>query len=234
MNRYRSQAYGIILIFLVSCFYGCASSPKKVTKGEEFPFMYEEIPTSILIMPPMNESTAADAKEYYATTIQEILSYRGYYIFPYEITADIFKMEGIYDTEIIRDIPPTKFREFFGADAVLFTTIKKWNLSYVVLASTLTVAIECVLKSTKSDRVLWSYNGTVVVDLSGSSGGGGLAGLIASIVITAAKSAMADYVPHARTANYRALSSMPFGKYHPQHLTDQSMEILDQTPVERE
>jgi hypothetical protein len=234
MNRLKNKAYGIIVIFLVSGFYGCATAPSKVTKGDEFPLMYEEAPTSILIMPPMNESTAAEAKGYYATTIQEILSYRGYYIFPYEITADIFKMEGIYDAEIIRDVPLVKFREFFGADAVLFTTIKKWDLSYVVLASKLTVAIECMLKSTKSDQVLWKYNGTVVVNLSGSSGGASLVDLIASIVITAAQSAMADYVPHARTANYRAFSSMPFGKYHPQHLTDQSMEIIDQTTEHRE
>ena len=217
-----------ILISVAVMVAGCA--PKATTKGEEFPLMYEETPLTILILPPINESTAADAKQYYATTVQEVLSYWGYYVFPYEVTSDILKMEGIYDAELIRNVPLAKFREYFGADAVLFTTIKKWDLSYMVLASNLTVAIDEELKSTKTDQTLWSYNGTVVVDLSGGNTGGGLGGLIAKAVIAAASSALVDYVPYARQANYRALSSFPFGKYHPNFMTDQSMQFIDQTP----
>ena len=217
-----------ILLTVAVIVAGCA--PKTITKGEKFPLMYEEAPLTILILPPMNESTAAEAKQYYATTVQEVLSYWGYYVCPYEVTSDILKMEGIYDAELIRSVPLAKFREYFGADAVLFTTIKKWDLSYMVLASNLTVSIDEELKSTKTDQTLWAYNGTVVVDLSGGNTGGGLAGLIAKAIITAASSAMADYVPYARQANYRALSSFPFGKYHPNFMTDQSMQFIDQTP----
>ncbi|MCP4763660.1 MAG: hypothetical protein GY870_17955, partial [archaeon] len=208
--------------------FSCA--PKMNTKSSEFALMYEEQPLSIVILPPMNESTAADAKEYYSTTIQEPLAYTGYYTFPYPITSEILKMEGIYDTELLVDLPLSKFKEYFGADAVLFTTIKKWDLSYMVIASSLTVSIDCSLKSTTSDQVLWTYIGTVVVDLSGGNSGGGLAGLIVKTVITAVNSAVADYVPYARQANYRALYSMPYGKYHPQHNKDQNIEFIDQTP----
>lgn len=214
------------LIVLILFITGCG--PRMITKSEKFPLMYEETPASILILPPMNESTAADAKDYYATTIQEPLSFRGYYVFPYEVTTEILKMEGLYDAELLKDVPLTKFREFFGADAVLFSTIKKWNLSYVILASTLTVSIDCELKSTKSDQILWRYNGTVVVDLSGGSSGGGIAGLIVKAIATAVASAMADYVPHARVANYRALSSMPYGKYHGEYMKDRELKIIDQ------
>ncbi len=207
-----------------------ACAPSKSTKLAEFPLMYEENPVSILILPPMNESTAADAKEYYSTTIQEPLASSGFYTFPYPITADILKMEGIYDTELLVNMPLAKFKEFFGADAVLFTTIKKWDMSYMVLSSTLTVSVDCQLKSTASDQTLWKYTGTVVVDLSGGDTGGGIAGLIAKAIVTAVSSAMADYVPYARQANYRALSSMPYGKYHAQHNKDQSVQFIDQTP----
>jgi hypothetical protein len=200
------------------------------TKLMEFPLMYQEQPASILILPPMNESTAADAKEYYSTTIQEPLAFSGYYTFPYPITADILKMEGIYDSELLINMPLAKFKEYFGADAVLFTSIKNWDLSYMVLASTLTVSIDCNLKSTTSNQTLWKYTGTVVVDLSGGNTGGGLTGLIVKAVITAASSAMADYVPYARQANYRALASIPLGKYHAQHNQDQDMQFVDQTP----
>ena len=222
----------IFLIFaLFISFVASGCGPKMVTKGEKFPLMYDEAPLSILILPPMNESTAAEAKEYYSTTIQEPLSLAGYYVFPYEITADLLKMEGLYDAELLRNTPLIKFREYFGADAVLFTTIKKWDLKYMVLVGTLTVSIDCELKSTKTDQILWKYNGTVVVDLSGGDTGGGIAGLIAKAIITAVNAAVVDYVPHARTANYRAIASMPYGQYHPQHSLDQSQKIVDQTPT---
>src|ERR1035437_1335602 len=102
----------IILIFIVFSLSACA--PKMVTKGDKFPLLYEEMPVSILILPPMNESTAAEAKDYYATTIQEPLSFSGYYVFPYDITTEILKMEGIYDAELMKDLPLQKFREYFG------------------------------------------------------------------------------------------------------------------------
>jgi hypothetical protein len=222
-----------LLIVAVMCLSLNACAPKMVTKGDKFPRLYEEMPNSILILPPMNESTAADAKDYYATTIQEPLSFSGYYVFPYEITTELLKMEGIYDAELMKDLPLQKFREYFGTDAVLFTTIKKWDLAYMLIAANLTVSIDCELKSTQSDAILWKYNGTIVVDLSGGSSGGGIAGLIAKAIVTAINSAMADYVVHARTANYRALHSLPFGKYHPLHGQDRAHEFIEQTPPQQ-
>lgn len=218
------------LFFLSAGFFLFISAcgPKMVTKGEKFPLLYEETPATILVMPPINQTTAANAKEYYSTTIQEPLSLTGYYVFPYEVTADILKMEGIYDAELLTNMPLPKFREYFGADAVLFTTIKKWDMSYMVISSTLTVSVDCQLKSTHSDQVLWEYNGTVVIDLSGGNSGGGLAGLIAKAIVTAINSAMADYVPYARMANYQALSSIPYGKYHENFNKDRDQKIIEQ------
>ena len=228
LKKYFCSIFGILAILLLS-----ACAPKMSTKLAEFPMMYEERPASILILPPINESTAADAKEYYSTTIQEPLAFAGYYTFPYPITSEILKMEGIYDTELLVNLPLSKFKEYFGADAVLFTTIKKWDLSYMILASTLTVSIDCKLKSTTSNQILWKYTGTVVVDLSGGNAGGGLAGLIVKVVVAAVQSAVADYAPYARQANYRALSSMPYGKYHSEHNKDQQVQFVDQTPKEK-
>ena len=223
----KNNTYAMLCILILSLTSACA--PKRSTKFNEFPLMYEEMPAAILILPPMNESTAADAKEYYATTIQEPLSFAGYYTLPYPITSEILKMEGIYDSELLVNVPLSKFKEYFGADAVLFTTIKKWDLSYVVLASTLTVSIDCQLKSTKSNQTLWKYTGTVVVDLSGGNPGGGLGGLIAKVIIAAVNTAVADYVPYARQANDRALSSLPYGKYNLRHNKDQQDQFEDQT-----
>jgi len=49
-------------------------------------------------------------------------------------------------------MPLDKFHEYFGADAVLFTTIEKWDLSYLVFISSLTVSVGFEIKSTKTSR----------------------------------------------------------------------------------
>jgi len=209
-----------LMILLSAC------GPKYTTKKDAFPNMYEEKPLSILVLPPINMTTAADAKEYYATTIAEPLSYAGYYIYPIEVTTDILKNEGLYDTEILGGLPPEKFKQFFGADAVMYIKILKWDTSYYVIGGNVTVAVDCLLKSTTTGRDLWKYDGLIRVDTSGDSGGGGLAGLLVKVVATAIKTATTDYVPLAKRANLFTISSMPYGKYNPNFDKDRDAQII--------
>jgi len=222
----------ITLIALVGSMFilsGCG--PSYVTKGTEFPKMYEQAPKSILILPPMNESTDAEAKDYYMTTTEMPFALMGYYTFPTEMVSDIMKQEGVYDTEILYNMPLDKYYEYFGADTVLFTRIKKWDVSYMVLASSLTISIEAKIVSTKTSQELWKYTGTVVVDLSGGDTGGGIGGLIAKAVIAAVNTATADYVKYAHTANRRIIYTLPFGPYHEMYMKDQGVQLVDQTPA---
>jgi hypothetical protein len=208
-------------------FVGC--NPQ-ITKQEFAPKMYSEHSLSIVVLPPINNSTAADAKEYYTTTIAEPLTNCGYYVFPLEVVNDILKQEGLFDTETMMNVPVQKFREFFGADAVLFVTIEKWNTSYLITSGSVTVTIRCELKSTVTGEVLWFYDDTVTVDTSGDSGGaGGWAGLIAKAVTTAIKTAATQYVPLARKANEKILLAIPYGKYHESYNADGQMKIEKKT-----
>lgn len=232
MHNAKAIFRATLMIFAVISLAGCMAQ-HRTTKLAEFPQMYQEKPQSILVLPPINESTDAEAKDYYSTTIPIPMIFHGYYIFPYELTSEILKQEGIYDSELLRDVPLVKFQEYFGADAVMFTTIKKWDLSYVVLASSLTVSINCEIKSTHTSETLWNYNGTVVVDLSGGGGGGGWVGLLLKAAITAANSAAADYVRYASVANYRAVAALPYGRYHSMYQQDMQQVIIDQTPPEK-
>ena len=216
----------ITSMFILS---GCGAS--YVTKGTEFPKMYEQAPRSILILPPMNESTDAEAKDYYMTTTEMPFALMGYYTFPTEMVSDIMKQEGVYDTEILYNMPLDKYYEYFGADTVLFTRIKKWDVSYMVLASSLTISIEAKIVSTKTSQELWKYTGTVVVDLSGGDTGGGIGGLIAKAVIAAVNTATADYVKYAHTANRKIIYTLPFGPYHEMYMKDQGVQLVDQTPA---
>ena len=217
-------------IVFMSILTGCASGPTYTTKVAEFPKMYDQKPRSILILPPMNESTDTEAKDYYMTTVEMPFAMMGYYTFPVEMVSDIMKQEGVYDTEVLYNMPLDKFYEYFGADTVLFTKIKKWDISYAVVASSLTVVIESKIVSTKTSEELWTYMGAVVVDLSGGNGGGGgIAGLIASAIVTAINTAAADYVKYAHVVNSRIIHTLPAGPYSLIYLKDQGMKFVDQT-----
>jgi len=214
----------IIIILCMGMFSSCV---KYITKQEAYPKMYEEKPLSIVILPPINMSTAADAKEYYSTTIAEPFAESGFYIYPIEVVADIFKYEGIYDSGNIENISPAKFKEYFGADAVCYIRILKWDTSYFVIGGSITVSFSFKVVSTKSGNTLWEYSGTKVLDTSGDdAGAGGLAGCLILMASTAIKTAAADYVPLAKKANYEVLTTIPYGKYHKKHDLDRNDKIV--------
>ena len=199
----------------------CAGS-SIINKSEAFPDMYDEKPLSILVLPPLNSTTAADAKDYYLTTVAEPLSQVGYYVFPIEIVNEVMKNEGIYDSEELLNIDPTKFREYFNADAALFTNILVWDTNYKVIAGSVTVHIEFLLKSTHTGSILWSYNEAITIDTSGDN-----SNILVSLIQTAIKTATQDYIPIAKQVNWRVLNTMPFGQYHLNHDLDQEVQSVN-------
>lgn len=203
------------LLFLT----GCAS---KITKGEAFPAMYEEKPVSILVVPSINHSTAADAPDLYSSTINEPLSNAGFYVLPMEVTDRFLRNEGLAEGGQIKDIPPQKFAETFGADAVFYATIEKWDTTYYVIGGNVAVGIDFKLKSTKTGETIWNYKQELTVDTSEDAGHP-----LLSIAITAIKTAVQDYVPIARRVNLIALNGVPYGKYHKWHGQDREAELLE-------
>jgi hypothetical protein len=199
------------LILLGLLLAGCTPT---ITKEEFAPNMYKNHPVSILVLPPINNSTAAEAKEYYLTTVTEPLAEAGYYVYPIEMVSEILKEEGLFDTETMRNVPMSKFKDFFGADAVLFVKIEEWNTSYFITSGSVTVKLACELKSTTNGETLWFYDDKVTVNTSASSGGGGGLGLLFQVVATAIQTATQDYVPIARQVNQNIMLAMPAGKYN--------------------
>lgn len=218
-------------LILGTALSGCTSF---VTKEEFAPKMYSDHPISILVLPPINKSTAADAKEYYATTVAEPLTNSGYYVFPLEVVYDILQQEGLFDTETMLSVPPQKFREFFGADAVLYVTILQWNAQYLLTSGSVTVKAACELRSTHSNDVIWFYDEAVTVSTSGGSGGAtGLAGLLVQAISTAVKTAVQSYVPLARQASEKVFLAMPYGKYHRDFEKDRKNTIENKKALEQ-
>ena len=203
----------ITIILAVSFLSGCVEMG---TKQDAFPSMYgPQKPVTILVVPAINESTAADAGDLLNVTVSQPFTNMGYYVVPMPIVADIFRNEGIIEGTQIKGLPTEVFKKNFGADAVLFMTIESWEKNYAVIAGNVTVGIEYVLLSTTSNEVLWSYEQVVVIDTSGGSGN-----IFADLISTAIATGMTDYASVARQVHARAVTAMPFGKYHPRSGAD--------------
>jgi hypothetical protein len=214
----------IVIAVLVTAIFASCSPMAKLTKAEAFPRMYSETPLSIAVAPPINEVTAADAGEFYLSTIAEPFTMHGYYIFPIPIVRQVLQDEGVYNT--LQELPQPdvaqKMYTLFGADATLFARIQKWDKKYRVIAGNVTVLIDYQLVSGKTGQMLWSHAKEVVIDTSGDTNNG----LLAALIETAITTAVTDFVPIARQANSLALIAFPFGNYSPLFNKDNDVKVI--------
>ena len=210
--------YIVVAGYLIS---SCSGLPIQ-TKAEAYPAMYDDRkPLSVLVIPAINNSTAAEATDFFNVTITEPLSNVGYYTMPVEIVKDIFQKEGIVDSTMIKGLPTSIFKKNFGADAVLFVTINKWDKQYVVIAGNVSVSMDYVMLSTETSEVIWSYSATQSIDTTAESSGF----IMLDILSTAITTATTDYVPIAKQVNYQAFTALPHGGYSDLHGLDQKQSI---------
>lgn len=194
---YYAMIIGVMLLT------SCTSS---LTRGTQYPKMYEEKPVSILIMPPINRTNSVEAKEYFYTSLAYPLCEKGYYVVSPFLAMDIMQQESAYDSEMFIEGKLDPFRNVFGVDAALFTIINDWSKNN--LSNTITVGVEYLLRSTKTGEVLFERKGTLKVDCSLTSSGG-LLGMAANMLNTATT----DKVVGARKCNWYVLSDIPAGRY---------------------
>lgn len=209
-----------ILAILVS---SCA---EQVTKGVRYAKLYEEKPLTVVVMPPINQTSNVAAKEYFYTTLYAPLCEKGYYVFSPYMTKDIFQGESAYDSEMFIDGDLSMFKNVLNADAAMFTVIKSWKKN--LLGGKVTVGVEYILKSTTTNEVLYKREGLISVDSSVKTSGGGLAGLAVSVIGTAVKTAATEHVVAGRNCTVFVLSDMPVGKYDDKYGLDK--EILAGEP----
>lgn len=201
----------IAILAVAACLASCGSSASFTTLADKYPGMYEEQPVSIVIMPPINQTNHAEAKDYFYTTLYTPLCEKGYYVYSPYLTMELFQQESAYDSELFIEGGLSKFREVLGADAAMFTVIKDWRRSNV--GGTLTVDIQYLLRSTKTGQTLYSREGTITVDTSIHSGAGGWVGALADLAATAIATAATDKIVAGRRCNNYVLSDFPAGKY---------------------
>ena len=201
----------ILLFAIISVAFSSCTTTVPILKTVAYKGMYNEKPLSVLLMPPINKSTAVEAKEYFHSTLIVPLNNAGFYVIPPFLSMEILKKESAYDSELFLNSSLTKFGEIFGADVVLFTIINKWDKTY----GRVSVGVEYILKSTKTNETIYDRKGTINYNTSVSSSGGGLVGALITVAATSINTAATKYVDVARVCNNYTLIDLPLGKYAP-------------------
>jgi hypothetical protein len=206
MNKYAA----FLLIALLS---GCATTPVEPWDRSAFE---AAAPTSILVVPSVNKSLDVDAPSYMLSSLTVPLAEKGYYVFPVNTTKVVLEQEGFYEAEQVHQQPSADLAKLFGADAVLYVTINRWDAKYVLLSTTVTVNFDYKLVS-KDGVEIWATNEQLQYQPQTSDTGSPLGNLIAMAVNAAITRAAPNYMPLTKQANQRAFvlghKAIPNGPY---------------------
>jgi len=191
---------------------GCAAP---VSKTDLSAFQAAK-PRSILVVPAVNKSLDVDAPNYLLTTLSLPLAEKGFYVFPVHTAKTVLEQEGFYEGEVVHQQQPQALARLFGADAVLYVTINRWDAQYAVLATTVTVNFDYRMVS-KDGTELWSANKQMQYTPQNQNTGHPLANLIVAAVNAAVTRAAPNYMPLAHMANDQVFingpTAIPDGPY---------------------
>ena len=191
-----TQLFKYLLVPLsIALTTGCVSTP---------PFDYSafrrHLPRSILVLPPLNQTTDVNAPYSFLSTITHPLAECGYYVFPVAVLDAYMKENGLPSPEEMHGVSLKKFRDIIGADAVLYVTIEEWGQKYLILQSITTLNTRAQLVDTVTGEIIWQ--GTQDVKQGSAVGGGPITMLIAA-VLTQVVETVTDFTHDlSRTANY--------------------------------
>ena len=181
--------------------------------------MYNDMPVTILVMPPINNTTHVEAKDLLYTSISRPLVEAGYYVISPLLSMDVLKSESAYDAELFIDQPLTMFKNYFGVDAVVFSQIDDWTKRGFGIDT----KIRYIIKSTTSGEILFDRSCDLHLDLQQNSGNSSALAQLIDLAASAIITATTDHIVAARKANYFIFRDVPRGKYSPQYLQDKEV-----------
>ena len=170
----------VSLVLLSSC--GLLSEQTQ-RREDAYATLYRENPRSIIIMPSINETNQVELKDNFYATLLKPLTERGYYVFSPFLAKELMEQESAANAEDFIHGNVAPFYRVFGADAVLFTIIHRWEK--VALQAKIEIDVEYLLRSTKTGETLFFRRFEGAVDLSQDKGGRGILSTLMDIVVGA-------------------------------------------------
>lgn len=212
MNKRTSYVGVVAALCLV--LVGCATP-----RAYDYTNFHAHRPRSILVLPPLNNSTTIEGTYSYLSTVSQPLAELGYYVYPVAVVDQYLKENGMPTAGEMHQISLSKVLEVVGADAVLYTTLEQYGSKFQLVSSVATVQVKASLIDTRSQTVLWE--GTAVAQ-NGSGGSGNLLADAIAAMITQAVNSKTDAAHGVcRMANvmlfYTANHGIPYGPYSPKY-----------------
>ena len=210
------QATGCTFAALVLA--GCAAKPYDYINFRQHP------PRSILVLPPLNESTAVEGTWGYLSTVTRPLAERGYYVFPVAVVDQFLKENGLPGAGEMHQVPLNKVTEILGADAVLYITVEQYGTKYQLINAATIVRARGKLVDTRTGLLLWE--GKTAVQQNSNSGSGGLLTALVAAALTQVLSSSTDAAHNlSGRANVILFNTkdqgLLYGPYHPQYNKDE-------------
>ena len=165
-------------------------------------------PASMLILPPVSESTDVKATPGVMATATKPLAEAGYYVLPVTLVDETFRQNGLTTPEDIQQVPVQKLREIFGADAAVYIRVKKYGTTYMLISSETVVEVEGRIVDLRTGSLLWEGSARASSAESDGSNQGGLVGLLVKAVVNQIVGTVSDAsFNYAGTANERLLGA---------------------------
>jgi hypothetical protein len=209
----------MFILVALAAFSASCGMTSSLTRGDQYAKMYDEKPVTLLVMPPINNTSNVEAKDLLYTSISKPLAEAGYYVISPLLAMDVLKAESAYDAELFIEADLAPFANFFGCDAVIFSQIDSWTKKGFGIQT----KIRYLIKSVLTGEILFDRSCDLYLDLQQNSGSGGALGVLVDLAASAIATAATDHIVAARKCNAYIFSDVPRGKYSPQYLKDKEV-----------
>lgn len=156
---------------------GCATVP-----GYDYSNFQAAKPASILVMPPLSMSPDIKATPSVWAQTTQPLAEAGYYVYPVTLVDEQFRQNGVMTAADAQEIPVSKLREVFGADAALYLKVTRYGTTYFVINSETRVDVEGRLIDLRTGKELWAGKASASSSEQ-QQGQGGLAEMLIMAVV---------------------------------------------------
>ncbi|UXU87672.1 DUF799 domain-containing protein [Burkholderia sp. S-53] len=210
------------VLSIVALLSACAQPVKR----PDYTAFKKSQPRSILVLPPINDTSEVGATYGLLSQMTLPLAESGYYVVPVAVMDETFKQNGLTNAAEIQGTSPAKLREIFGADAALYSKVSQYGTVYRILASATVVSASAKLVDLRTGDVLWQGRASASSDEGGNNGGGSLIGmLVVAAVKQIANTLMDQSHDVAAFTSNRLLSAGPpsgllYGPHSPKYGTD--------------
>ncbi|MBP4047800.1 DUF799 domain-containing protein [Chromobacterium violaceum] len=211
---------------LIACLAALATGCASPVVKRDYTAYKQSHPRTILVLPPVNDSPEVNAPSGVLSQMTYPLAEAGYYVVPVALMTETFKQNGLATANDIQAVSPAKLREIFGADAALYTTIKRYGVRYSVIDSVAEVEVSTKLVDLKNGQELWAGSAAANNANNNNNNVGGLVGMLVNAAIKQIVNSATDATyPVAGMASNMLLSAgrvngVLYGPRSPQYGTD--------------